>query len=693
MFLDASNFVVVSVDELLLEKAGFKHGYFTNLVPKKIVGKDGVERIYWVKPDAGKKPKLTRVVHHREGEEKDHHEDIKRDHVIDSKDMVRFSEGDKVKITWGSEKGREGVFRGSIAGPSPRVSVAFLNPKTGKHEAKTMNVNHIELVHRANDVTKKVVERKTVEVTNAKGETTLVDRGDYEMYYKDKERKKTIQERVAEEKTKLTVGGTYRRPDGRVFVVKSTRKVGTKMEYEVDFHVPGIKTTITKTIGDSLLQSTLKNQKYERVPRLHNPKAVGKPLSIELETGELHRKGHFKYAAGGYRQATKEDEDIARRILAEHWPMLEKTVSATTMKYPSVTEGDVTPATFIDALVKAVASYEPLLGEGSGIEERLRQYARSYARSEAVKIHEREMSTVRDDFLPDDTDKKSPLSSIDKTAVDEFLAGDSNDIIASPFVSKEEAILLEEGLADEADLMSWLYEDQKILDVMKRWTGIGVFQATLTRRQAAEELAGYVYNPKTMKPYATSTIETVLLPKELERIKEAFKAEASSYPDFKATLKKDVSLRSAMERKRKLAPVHPKDERVIKEVRTEMKKPDHRAEYAAQMIRLGIAPKDAPTIMQIGDRILAGSAVPSKYHTMLPRRLWETGSKALTAWFKERLPASVFSGKRAAALNLPSRFDVEKPIKAAIANEEREKEAQRQAASRNLARERKTVDI
>ena len=517
MLIDLKNIQVISLTDLDLEKAAFKHGYYTNLVPKKIVGKDGVERIHWVNPDKGKKKKLARVMHHREGAEADHHKEIKTVHEIDEAVLLRFSEGDKVRVAYGKDKGRYGVFRGSIAGPSPRVSVAFYNPTTGRYEAKTLNVNHIEFTSRADETTKKIVERKTVEVTNIKGETILVDRESFEKYYKDRERRKTPQERVAEQKALLEVGAAYRRADGRVFLIQGATKIGDKLEYTIKLADSSKKKMGTTRVDEKRLEAIVNKQKYERVPRVTIHKEVkiydesaeawktyktSKPLSADLESGYLHNKGHFGYNDKGFRTSTPADEDLARKILAENWPMLERVVATTIAKY-GIPEGDVTPSDIIEPLVKAVAGYEPLLDTGGGIEGRLKDYARSYAKSEAEKIHEREMSTVRDDFVGDDGAPAAPVSVVDRPAVEEML-GDPGDIIASAFISKQDAIVLEEGLADEADLMSWLYGDEKILDIMKRWTGLGEFESTLSKKEAAAELTGIAYNPATMEPYAAN---------------------------------------------------------------------------------------------------------------------------------------------------------------------------------------------
>ena len=674
MLIDMSKIKVYTVAELDLEKAAFKHGYYSHLVPKKITGSDGVERIHWVNPDKDKKVKLTRVTHFRDGSEAEHVKEIQKDHIIEPKELTRFSEGDKVVVSYGKEKGQEGVLRGVLAGPSPRVSVAFLNPKTSKHEARTLNVNHIKLVHRANDETKKVIERKTVEVTNIKGETILVDRGDYEKYYKDRERKKTPQERVAEAATRLEVGGTYKNSKGQIFHVQYAKKIGDKIEYTVKIFTPGRAKIKIRQVSESTLATAIKDKGYERVPRVTIVKeakvfdedtatwkkyVTDKPLSAELESGDLHKKGHFPYE-DGFRSMTPADEELGRKILAEHWTAIERTVTNEIAKY-NVSEGEVTGADIIDPLTKAVASYEPLLDKGGGIEGRLRKYAKSFARSEAEKIHEREMSTVRE-TAPADSDSPTPISPMDKAAVEEAL-GNLDDIIASAFVSKHDAMVLDEGLKDESDMMSWLYGDEKILDVMKRWTGIGEFESTLNKKEAAEELAGYAYNPATMEPYSKSTIESYLLPKELVRIIDAFKAEGMGYPDFMQTLKTDVNLRNKLKRNRKIAPVHPKDESVIKVVRDMTKKPEGRAGFAAQLIKLGLPPRHVAPVMQLADRILAGVSVPEDYPKQLPREAWRFGPRVLAAWFKEHLPPSVFSGERGAAFGLPRRFDIEKPFK------------------------------
>ena len=693
MLINVADIEIVSLADLDLEKAAFGHGYYTHLVPKKIRGKDGVERIHWVNPDPGSKVKLKRVSHHRDGVEADHHKEIQATQEIDKKDLLRFSQGDKVVMTWGREKGREGVFRGAIAGPSPRVSIAFLNPKTKKHEAKVVNVNHIKLVHRADAETKKVIERKTVETTNLKGETILVDREDYEKYYKDRDKQKTTQARVAEEATRLAVGGAYARPDGRVLLIESKKAVGAAVNYDVTVLLPDGKKKGRATVDASRLSALVNEQKFERVPRAAALKkrkvyddATGTwtayksetPYSDDLESGALHAKGHFAYSAAGVRVASKEDQAVARKILVEHWPSLEKTVAVRVAKYSAVSDGDVTPADILDGLVGAVASYEPLLDKAAGIAGRLRAYADSYAKNEAEKIHEREMTLVRDDFVNDSDTKVDPTPAVDKAAVKEAL-GDTNDIIASAFVSKHDAIALEEGLADEADMMSWLYEDKKILDIMQRWTGLGVYESTISKKEAAAELAGFAYNPKTMKPYAVSTIETILLPQELERIKTAFKAEGMAYPEFMHTLKGDVSLRNKLHRNRQAAPLHPKDESVAKVVREKIEAPAGNSEFAGHLIRNGVPLKYVPAVVQLGHRILTGNSVFTEYAKQLPRPVWESGSKALTSWFKEKFPPSVFSGKRGAAMGLSSRFDVESPIKLAIANEEKLKEAEKAA--------------
>ena len=670
----------------------------TDIIPiwcrKKFGGKDGVERIHWVNPDPGSKVKLKRVSQHRDWSEADHHKEIERTQEIDKKDLQRFSRGDKVVMTWGKDKGREGVFRGALAGPSPRVSVALLNTKTGKHEAKVINVNRIKLVHRADAETKKLIERKTVETTNLKGETILVDREDYEKYYKDRDKMKTMQERVAEEATRLAPGGTYRNPSGKIIQIDAQTTIGTSVEYDVSVFGPDGKKK--GKVDESHLLASMKKQKFERIPKaasLVNQKVFDdatkkwekydavNPLSFKLETGALHAEGRFPYTAAGVRAPSGDDEMIARKILAEHWPMLEKTVAALIARYPAVSEGDVTPADIIDGLVKAVVSYEPLLDKGSGVRGRLQDYARAYATSEAEKIHEREMTLVRDDFVSDDSGTATdPTSAVDKPTVKEAL-GDVQDVIASAFVSKQEAMNLEAGLADEADMMSWLYGDEKILDIMKRWTGLGVYESTLNKKEAATALTGIAYDPKTNKPYATSTIETVLLPQELERIKNAFKTEGIAYPEFMHTLKGDANLRNKLHRKRVLAPIYPKDERIAKDLSEKIKTPEENSIYAAHMIRHGVPLKFVPAVVHLGQRILSGQSVPSDYKNTLPREVWETGSKALTSWFKENLPPSVFMGARGLAMGLPRRFDVEGPIKAAIAKEAKIKELAKKAVA------------
>ena len=691
MIIDISNIEVFSLRNFDLEKAGFKHGYYTHLVPKKVRGKDGVERIHWVNPDPGKKAKLSRITHFSEGKPENHKDDIKRDHEIKDEDMVRFSEGDKVEGTKGKHKGLQGVLRGPVAGPTPRVSVAFHNAKTDKHEAKILNVNDIKLVHRADDATKKVIERKTVEVTNIKGETILVDRSDYEKYYKDREKRKSPKQNVEDIAKEVIVGGTYQRPDGRSIVITSSKKMLGKETFNLEIRASkDAKPTKGKDIDSDRLKRIVEKQGYKRVPRAALLKAAGgidpknnKPFSIQLETGELHEKGAFQYDAAGYRVASTEDEVIARNILAEHWVYLQRVVASRVMKYPAVSEGDITPADIMDGLIKGITTYEPLLDTGGGIKGRLEQYADAYAKSEAVKIQERENSTVRDDFADDTDTKIDPTSAVDKGLVKEVL-GDTNDIIASAFISKEDAILLDEGLTDETDMMQWLYENEQVIDIMKRWTGLGEFESTLTKKEAAAELfaTGLVKNPSTGEPYKASSIEVNILPKELIRIKEAFEDEAAVYPDFMATLKKDRNLRQKLSRNRKILPAHPKDAQVMKVTLDEVKKPASRAKFAAKIKSLGVPLNRVGAVMQLADRILAGRSVPTSYAAQLPRDAWEIGSKALTQWFKETLPPSVFMGKRAAALNLPRRFDIETPIKEAIAREDLIKEELQQAAGR-----------
>lgn len=711
MLIDVGRLKIVSLADLDmdLEKAGFKHGYYTHLVPKKIRGKDGVERIYWVSPDAGKKQKLSRVLHFNDGEERDHHTEIATSHEIDKDAMLRFSAGDKVATTHGKDKGREGIFRASMKGDAPRVSVAFLNPKTGKYSAETHNVNHIKLVHRANDDTSKVVERKTVETTNLLGETTLVDRDDYDRYYGPRSAPgyETQQEKIDKIATTPVTGGVYERPDGRRLAIGPAVTMGGVTRYDVTLTTPGAKPK-TGSIEESKLTEQLKASGYRRLPAkaIHAPKKYvvptaveetapdgtkttktvwappklgkdgepvddtggkwvkddgGKPLSAALERGELHAKGHFAFNPAGRRILTPEDQVLAVQILAEHWTNLERVAAVAAGRYPSVAHEEVTASDISEALISAVASYEPLLDvNGWGISHRLQKQAKGSAKRLAMQIHEREMSMVRDDWADDSVDSK-PATPMDKAALEEW--GDTNDIIASAFISKHDAMVLDEGLRDEADLMSWLYGDEKILDIMKKWTGVGVFEASLNKKEAAEALVGYVYNPATMKPYALSTIETVLLPKELERITAAFKAEGKIDPTFLHTLKQDITLRANLTRKRKYGEIHPKDVSVVRAKAEEVKKPSDRANFAADLIRRGVPMADVPLVIQVADRILSGMARPGgggkEYLSMIPMRLWDTAPAALTGWFRDTF------GKPG---KLPVHLDFEAPFKEAMAS-------------------------
>ena len=694
LIVDINKIQMVSFSDLL-EKAGFKHGYYTNLVPQKIMGKDGVVRIHWVNPDKGKKEKLSRVFQSRDGTETEHHAEIKKDHAIDSAALVRFSAGDKVVGLRGGDKGREGVLRSNLAGVSPRVTVAFHNPATDKHEAKVMNVNHIALVHRANPDTEKLIARKTVEVTDINGKKQLLNKDRYAAFLEKKlSPDKTPKERAEEAANTFAIGNIYRSSPGAILEIIGEGGSGEEKRFILNIHElkPGKKKTHSKSVSQKKLEYLLDTKAIARVPsgvlraeanRLAGVKPT-KPLSTALELGDLHQKGHFAFDVNGKRVSSAEDDALARQILAENWTRLENAVAAVASKYKGVPEGEITASTILDGLSKGVVSYDPMLDKTGGLSGRLDRYAEAYAKSECEKAQLRSQLLVSASNPSDEG--VTPGSLMLDAAIAKEAEDESAELRIPPFISAPDTILLTEGLNDEADLMSWLYGSDDIRDIMMRWTGLGKFEADLTAKEAAAALSGLAYNPKTMEPYTASGIETWLLPNEKKRIIAAFQEEGKQYPEFRHTMESNVKLRDKVRASRKMVAADAKDFPTIAETHAEIKAPAGRAKMAADLVRLGIPMNDAHYAMDLADRILSGAGVAmDEYAKRLPHRMWGTAPAILETWFKEKFKKDPKTFLMAPAIReyeyereglekhgpvtLMRRFDVVSPFRRALTQE------------------------
>jgi hypothetical protein len=653
-------------DEVLVKgrKGGMQHGYYTHLIPKKIRGKDGVERIHWINPDPTKAPKLRLVEHHNVGKENEHLKGIEREHGIESKDLVRYGAGDKVEVVDKAGKASEGIFRGSVASESnmtPRVSVAVKSPKTDKWQARTVNVNDIRLVHRATEETKAAIKKKTIEVETRSGGLTRVDTADYEKYYADASERniETPEEQHELLNATVALGSVYTRlSDGIRWRVDEIRSKTDSEPSKVLLQAmnPAKDMADSKrrmTVQADAFKRALIDGQFRREPGNTHADLKTQPLSAALERGLFlnggdyvaYNKGVHPDPAGGpaeivYTPETRttapqvkfdengkfqwvnpeEGRKLAGQIIAENLKAVKSAAYNAAARYSNVSKLDAEGmlGEVYEPLLGAILTYEPLIGDSAtGIEGRLRTYAGAYARDYARAIHDRKVLEDQDWGSEEDG---PTLASYDKEP-DAY--SEEQSLVAAPFVHSQDAMVLEEGLKDEADLLDWLYGNSYTATVMSKWMGLGKFEATLTKKEAAQALYGHLVHEKTRLPVALSTIETEYLPKQRERIISALKVEAYNDPNFEATMALNLRLRDSMRQKRanKEDEIFVADKPILEEAAEGYNgEPKVKAKVAAELIKLGVGLKDSPRMVQVVDQIFTGHLRPSEYALEIPKK-------------------------------------------------------------------------
>ena len=643
--LTFDDFITPAAAEAPLEKALFKHAYYSHLVPQQIMGKDGVKRIHWVNPNKDakdakdgdkKKPKLNLVAHFHEGEREQHHKQITADNEIDLDHVHHFSHGDKVRVTRGKYKGQVGVFAGSYTtsgNTSPRTSIKFHDPaKNEWRTADPVGVNSIELVHRANDQTREAVAPKSVEHVTRKGTTTTVSKT-WKDTRKDTTPNESPQARHERLGKEIAKGILFKRAadgamvyvvdekDDRIHVKILNAPKGAKSEGLVE------KDRFTKMVADGT---------YNRAGMSKLGADTAKKNTRLLETGELHTTGKITYDKHGQPEL---DAEIAKDIIFENWDFIDRVIQGEVARFPSVDPTEVSGVDMFDKIRNAVNTFEPYLN--SSLQGRLHQYVKDAAYKKASQIHQLNVLRERKDMLNDRTDDP------DGVTVEQEPEGTTDNIGGGGFVNKLDALVFEDALADEADMMRWIADNDEYADVLMRMTGLGVGEASITNQEAAKELHGKLLDADG-KPYALNTIVS-RLSRMHTKIVDAFHDEAEKDPHFAHSLRQSIQYRSKMRRKRDIAESDAKDFPTIKAV---LKKYDGgrnaRSAIAAKLIKHGSSIEDTPKLVETVERIMEGRLVPHDYRNTIKS---EAHAKILEDTLKDMLPDT-------AVKKIPDRFKI-----------------------------------
>ena len=632
---------ILSLDDYLgmegddLEKALFKHAYYSQLVPKKITGKDGVERIHWVNPDKGKKntKKMHLVAHFHEGAQKEHHAKIKEDHEIDLNHLHRFSHGDKVKITGGPYKGQTGVFVGSHgvkSNPAARVSVKFEDKDGLWKTSNPIGAGNLELVHRATDSTLEAVAPKSQEYVNRKGQKTVASKAWLKKRVPAK--RQTSKERHEELGKGLGKGVMFQRgSDGtQIFIVGEK---GDKLHVKILNAPKGQKKT-EGYIEKARFEKMVNSGSYHRVIASKLGSDTKKKTTRMLETGELHANGKAGFDDKG--NATM-DPQVVKDIIFENWDLVETTVQSEASKYPSVDPAEISGVDMWSQMSNAITTFEPYLNKP--LAGRLRDYVQDTARKKAQQIHQINVLRDRNDIDGNGSDRSATGIITHEEQLGEITGG--------AFVNPLDSMIFHEILNDEADMMEWYAGNGDYADVLMRITGIGTGEASITQAEGAKELYGKVFD-SSGKPISIPVIKKRLSRSVIEMMK-TFSDEAKQDPDFAATLRQAVMYRNKMSQERDNMEADAKDLSTIRAVQGKYDGGRNaKADIAKKLIKNGSSVNDAFNLVSTVENIVDGKLMPHDYRAKIAS---EDYAKIITQTLKDMMPAG--TGNK-----IPERFHV-----------------------------------
>jgi len=622
-----------------LEKALFKHAYYSRLIPTVILGKDGVKRIHWVNPnkDAKKttKTKLNLVGHFLGGDRADHHKQIESDNDIDLNLLHHFSHGDKVRITKGPKKGEIGIFVGSHTtkgNASPRTSVKFEDKNGAWKGSDPIGVGNLELVHRKTDDTLKAIAPKTVMVKNRKGKDMIVSK-DWALKQSGIPAKETYKARHERLNKEIAKGVMFQRVSDEVKVFISNV---TDTSYHIKIMNAAAGTKQQGFVPKERFQKMVENGAYIRAGLSETPKDTkDKKLSRQLETGELHVNGKMSYDNHGNAVL---DPDVKQAIIFENWAYIERVVNTEVQKYPTVDPSEISGVDLIDKIANAVETFEPFLAPT--LQARLHQYVKDATAKKAQQLHQINILRDRKDMMTDTS------ATISGSTIEEDPQGTTDDIGGGAFVNMLDVLIFHEILADEADMMSWYADNDEYADVLMRMTGLGVGEASITKGEAATELHGKLMN-SFGQPFAKKTIELQLAKDTLKMLK-AYKDEADQDPEFAHTLKQAIQYRSKMKRKREITGVDAKDYPTIKAVQEKYDGGrSARASIAQKLIKHGSNVAYVPKMVSMVEDIVDGKLFPGDYNKRIPT---EFHAEILDATLKDMIPTT--------SKKVPDRFEV-----------------------------------
>ncbi|MBI9086811.1 MAG: hypothetical protein JEZ11_24655 [Desulfobacterales bacterium] len=624
-----------------LEKALFKHAYYSHLVPTVILGKDGIKRIHWVNPDKGK-PKMNLVGHFHEGERTDHHTQLTTDNVIDLNHVTHFASGDKVRIKSGKYKGQVGIFTGSYSttgNVSPRTSIKFPDASGIWKTANPISASNLELVHRATDQTKDAIAPKSVATVNRFGQPTVVSKT-YLATKKDTGPVESAQARHERMGRELTPGIMFARASDGAKVLIHSEALDGKLHLKLIDASPKAKKEgfIEKTHFQKLVDAGT----YHRVGISPHAPGTTHQKSRMLETGELHHNGSVTYDQYG-RPTLK--HEVLMAIIFENWANVKRTISLVTAAFPTVDESELSGVDMMDQIQNAVNTFEPY--HDTPVSQRIHFYVKDAAKKKASQMHEINKLRVRRDQGDDDTSSDG----LDKINTDDDSPTNELDLGGGGFVNKLDALTFDDILEDEADMVRWVAGNDEFADVVMRMTGLGVREATITKDEAAKELFGKMVNSAGI-PLTLNSIRNKLT-RFYNTLVDEFRAEIQKDPTFEHTLRLSIQMRDKMHRKRDI--IESGDLKTMKAV---AKKFDGgrnaRGDIAAMLIKHGADVASTGNLVKMTEDILSGTIKPVEYSRVIQS---EAHAQALQDTLKEMIKASTATG------SVPDRFNVHRWFK------------------------------
>jgi len=619
-------------DDMDLEKALFKHAYYSKLVPKQIVGKDGVKRTHWVNPDKGNKGKgKTRLVgHFHNDDHKEHHKQIKHDQEIDLNHLHRYSHGDKVKITGGPYKGQVGLFAGSHsvkANPAPRVSVKFKDTDGLWKTSNPIGAGNLEMVHRATNSTLESLAPKSKEYVNRKGQKTVASK--IWLNKRPPVKRTTPKTRHEDLGKEIGQGVMFQRgSDGtKIFILEEKPD---KLRIKI----------LNPSKDQKKTEGIIDKKKFTEMVNTHSYRRLGfsklesdtkRKITRMLETGELHANGKAGFDDNG--NPTMDDQTV-HSIIFENWDIVEAAAKSEASKYTTVDPSEISGVDMWSQMSNAITTFEPYLNKP--LANRLREYVVDTARKKAQQIHQINILRVRTDI---DGADSTPRGTITQDAP-------PAEIPSGAFVNPLDSMIFHEILKDEADMMGWFAGNDDFADVLMRVTGLGSGEASITQAEAAQELHGKIFDAAG-RPVPVSALQKRLSRMVIGAIK-SFHDEAEKDPDFAFTLKQAVQYRHKMNRKRDNMEAGAKDLTVLRAVQNEYDGGRNaKANIAKKLIKNGSGVHGAAPLVEIVENIVDGKFLPHDYRAKIQST---EHARIINDTLKDMMPSG--TGK------IPDRFHV-----------------------------------